>query len=137
MALIPDLVQDSKLDTEFHSDPEYTQHVQYVSGSTPKQRRLRKEYIWKREKGLGRGGFGIIWLERCIQGDSKGEVRVVKKIQKLESSNYYRELEAIALFSQAKVIPPLIFRFSAIFPITYANLYLVRPLFCQVLRLVR
>ena len=80
MALIPDLVQDSKLDTEFHPDLEQTRHVQYVSGSTPRQRRLRKEQLWKREKGLGRGSFGIIWLERCIQGDSKGEVRAVKKV---------------------------------------------------------
>ena len=101
MAQIPDLVQDSMLDTDFHPDLEQTRHVQYVC--TPKQRKLRKEQIWKREKGLGRGGFGIIWLERCIQGDCKGEVRAVKMIRKLQNSNYYRELEAIAIFSRTKV----------------------------------
>ncbi|MCJ1241142.1 hypothetical protein MMC14_009146 [Varicellaria rhodocarpa] len=102
MTPIPDIVQDSKLEAEFHLDPEYTQHIQYVSGNTPGQRRLRKEQRWKKEKELGRGGFGIIWLERCVQEGSEGEVRAVKKIQKVQSSYYYRELEAIALFSQTK-----------------------------------
>ena len=103
MAHMSDLLQDSKLETQFYSDPEYTQHVQYVSGSTTRQRKVRKEEKWMRERGLGRGSFGIVWLERCIQGDSEGKVRAVKKVEKLKSSNYYRELEAIALFSHSKV----------------------------------
>lgn len=103
MTPIPDLVQVSKLETQLHSDPEYTQHVHYVSGSTPRQRSVRKEERWKRERRLGRGSFGIVWLERCIQGDSEGKVRAVKEVQKFESSDYYRELEAIALFSHNKV----------------------------------
>ena len=103
MTPIPDIVQDSKLEAEFHLDPEYTQHIQYVSGNTPGQRRLRKEQRWTKEKELGRGGFRIIWLERCVQEGSESEVRAVKKIQKVQSSYHYRELEAIALFSQTKV----------------------------------
>ena len=101
--LIPDLVQVSKLDTQFNLDPQYTQHVRYVSSSITKQRRIRKEEKWKRERRLGQGGFGVVWLEQCIQGDSKGEVRAVKKVPKLESVNCNRELEAIALFSHSKV----------------------------------
>ncbi|MCJ1269155.1 hypothetical protein MMC22_009044 [Lobaria immixta] len=97
-----DLLQVSKLETQFYSDPEYTQHVQYVSGSTPRERKVRKEEKWMRERGLGRGSFGVVWLERCSQGDSKGKVRAVKKVEKLKSSDYYRELEAIALFSHSK-----------------------------------
>lgn len=42
-------------------------------------------------------------MEQCIQGDSEGKLRAVKKVQKLESKNYYGELEAIALFSHIKV----------------------------------
>jgi hypothetical protein len=103
MPPIPDLVRVSKLDTQFCSSPEYTQHVQYVSGSTLERRRVCKEERWKKERGLGRGSFGIVWLELCIQGDSEGKVRAVKKVQKLDSNNYYRELEAIALFSHDKV----------------------------------
>ena len=116
MTPVPDLVQISKLDTQFHSDPQYTQHVKYVSESSTKQRRIRKEEKWKTEKEIGRGSSGIVWLERCIQGDNKGEVRVVKKVQKLESSDYYRELEAIALFSHTKVSLPLLFIYLSSFP---------------------
>ena len=103
MSSIPDLVRISKLETQFHSDPEYVRHVEHISGTTPRQRRIRKEEIWTRVKELGRGSFGIVWLERCIQGDRKEEVRAVKEVQKLESGDYYRELEATALFSHAKV----------------------------------
>ena len=105
---IPDLVRVSKLDTQFHSHPKYTQHVKYVSSSTTKQRRVRKEEKWKRERKLGQGGFGIVWLEQCIQGDSKGKVRAVKKVPKLASGDCNRELEAIALFSHTKVTLPLL-----------------------------
>ena len=118
MTHIPDLVQLSKLETQFHSDPEYTQHVQYVSGSTPRQRRVQKEERWKRQRKLGHGGFGIVWLEQCIQGDSEGKVRAVKEIQKLESSHYYRELEAIALFSHSKVSLLLVSILSPLFYIS-------------------
>lgn len=116
MSFVSDLVQVSKLETQFHSDPEYTQHVHNVSGSTPRQRRVRKEEKWRRERELGRGAFGVVGLQRCIQGDSEGKLRAVKKVPKLESSNYYRELEAIALFSHSKArllllsIPSHLFR---------------------------
>lgn len=104
MPPIPDLVRVSKLDTQFCSSPEYTQHVQYVSGSTLKRVRVRKEERWRKKRGLGRGAFGVVWLEQCIHGDDgEGKVRAVKKIQKPEGNSYHRELEAIALFSHIKV----------------------------------
>ena len=97
---VSDLVRISKLETQFLSDPQYIQHTVHIS------RTVRKTEKWKRERVLGRGGSGIIWLDRCVQGDSKGEVRAVKKIQKLEDGNYSRELEAIALFSHPKFSQP-------------------------------
>ncbi|KAL8746946.1 MAG: hypothetical protein Q9190_001108 [Brigantiaea leucoxantha] len=99
MTPIPDLVQISKLDTHFHSDPEYILHIRHVAGTTASQRKLRKEEKWKRERKLGRGGFGTVWSEKCIQGDNEGELRAVKEIPKSESYDYNRELEAVALFS--------------------------------------
>lgn len=111
---IPDLVRISKLDTQFHSDPEYTQHVHYVSGTTSRQRKIRKEERWKRDRLLGRGAFGSVWLEQCVDGDGIGKVRAVKIIEKLESTNYYKELEAIALFSHSRV--------SALLPSPYCRL---------------
>ena len=102
MTPISDLVQLSKLETQFLG-LEYTQHVQYISGSTASQRKVRKEEIWKSGGELGRGGFGVVKVERCIRGDSQGKVRAVKTVPKLGSSDYYRELEAVALFSHRQV----------------------------------
>ncbi|PQE08308.1 kinase-like domain-containing protein [Rutstroemia sp. NJR-2017a BVV2] len=64
------------------------------------RKKVYKEERWKKEKVLGRGGFGVVTLEKCIQGDSKDRLRAVKKIRKAD--NYERELEAIALFSHEK-----------------------------------
>lgn len=109
MTPVPDLVRISKLDTHFHSNPDYILHVKHVAESPAKQRKVRKEERWKRERRLGRGGFGTVWSEKCIQGDNKGELRAVKEIPKHESYDYYRELEAVALFSHSKVILTIIF----------------------------
>lgn len=118
---VPDLVRLSKLDTHFHSDPEYILHVEYVAESNTRQRKVRKEEKWKRERRLGRGGFGTVWSEKCIQGDRKGELRAVKEIPKHESYDYYRELEAVALFSHTKVILALIL-VNSLFFTNYADL---------------
>lgn len=116
---MPDLVLVSKLDTQFNSNPQYTQHIKYVSSSITKQRRARKEEKWKRERRLGQGAFGIIWLEQCIQGDSKREVRAVKKVPKFGSGNCHRELEAIALFSHTKASLQLFIIYLSPFPLTF------------------
>lgn len=97
----PDLVRVSKLNTRFSSDLQSTLHVHYTS--KPGERRVRKEEQWKREKALGRGGSGVVYLEKCVRGDKEGEVRAVKTIQKAGDSYYHRELEAVALFSHAQV----------------------------------
>jgi hypothetical protein len=103
MAQIPDLVKDSKLQVQFF--PEYTRHVFFVSSLVPGQRKVRreeKEERWKREKNLGAGSFGTVWLERCLTDEGEGKVRAVKEMRKpLQCSS--RELEAIAKFSQRKV----------------------------------
>ncbi|KAL8993905.1 MAG: hypothetical protein Q9169_005996 [Polycauliona sp. 2 TL-2023] len=98
MAAIPDLVRLSKLET--HVYPEYVQHIRYVSSGTTSRTRIRKEEKWGKVKELGRGAFGTVRLEHCIQGDDKGKARAVKSMRKLESMDYYRELEAVALFSR-------------------------------------
>jgi hypothetical protein len=105
MPPISDLVRDSRLETIFHR--EYTQHVYYVSGVTPSQRKLRKEELWRRERYIGTGAFGTVWLEKFATQNGEVQHRAVKEIKKsAQNSNaidYSRELEAIAKFSHAKV----------------------------------
>lgn len=134
MTSVPDLVRISRLETQFYSNPECIQHVKYESTISTNQRSVRKEEKWIKERRLGRGNFGIVWLEQCIQGDTKGEKRAVKQVQKLQASDYYRELEAIALFSHTRVGLLLL---NTLFSLLGANLDLVRALLCQIFWLVR
>jgi hypothetical protein len=97
----PELVRQTKRSASFFSNPQYTQHVDYASKNG--QRKVKEETRWQIKKALGKGGFGAVYLEECIQGDRKGGLRAVKEIKKPGDTNYYRELEAIALFSFKQV----------------------------------
>jgi hypothetical protein len=105
MPTISDLVRDSKLETRFYG--EYTQHVYHVSGATPRQRKVRKEERWARDKSLGTGASGTVYLEKSITENGEVQHRAVKEIRKTAHKSgaidYSRELEAIAKFSHPKV----------------------------------
>lgn len=67
---------------------------------------------WRLQERIGGGGFGTIWLEKCIKGGrpsvlgQDGSVRAVKQIDldtRLGPVDYHRELEAIAKFSHPHV----------------------------------
>lgn len=104
MPIIPDIVRLSKLsDTSFSLSPEYTQHVQSISEPNSGRRLDRREERWSKNKRLGRGTYGDVWLQQCIYGHGKGKVRAVKEIPKEKACNYHSELEAIALFSHKMV----------------------------------
>ncbi|KAF7544868.1 hypothetical protein G7Z17_g9615 [Cylindrodendrum hubeiense] len=102
-----DLVRDSQLTTRFLPGGA-TQHAIY---STPVQsgrrRRIRVEETWRREKELGNGTFGRVWLEGCVAGPATGKLRAVKEIDKnsaVSFIDYSRELEAVAKFSHEKYV---------------------------------
>ncbi|KAJ5180898.1 hypothetical protein N7492_004108 [Penicillium capsulatum] len=96
-----DLVADTKIRVEFDADITYRFTIQ--SGAS--RRRVETKELWKTEKRIGQGISGSVWLHRRLaQGDP--ELQAVKKIDKskLESHkvDWYKELEAIAKFSQQK-----------------------------------
>lgn len=105
-AMLPELVRDSELEASFLPNP----HIPVATIHTKSSgRRTIRQDIWIREKKLGHGGYGIVWLERnngSSQGDS--ELRAVKelKVQGSRGMDYVRELEALAKFSQEKVSSP-------------------------------
>lgn len=113
MADIPDLVRDSKF--EAHFPGEYTTEVVHTfqeSDPTSRRRLATRSERWKRERRIGGGGSGSVWLERCIEDTRIGvaaqtrAVRAVKQIEmntQLGSIDYIRELEAIAKFSHDRV----------------------------------
>jgi len=107
---LPDLVEDSKLHTEFRNG--LTVHHFHELGLANSKRPVRKEQFWTREKQIGFGGFGRIWLERSTLCEGERELRAVKELEVPPNDKgrrtravkmYLRELEAFAKFSQRKV----------------------------------
>ena len=129
MQSLPDLVRLSRLNARFSSDPEYTEHSRDVLASPLERRLIRKEERWKKEKLLGCGSFGDVWLQECIYGDSKGKARAVKQMRKLQNTNYDGELEATAFFSHHEVSMVLLAMTYGSFS---SEFRLVRKMFCQV-----
>lgn len=106
MSQISDLVRDSRLETQFLSNN--TIHTYFESKTVLNRRARRQKRVeqWVRSRELGRGTFGIVWLEQCDQED---RVRAVKEIAKkeIQEKTYHRELEAIVKFSHPRVCPCL------------------------------
>lgn len=55
---------------------------------------------WKRDKKLGTGGFGVVWLER---EETSGELRAVKVLSKLQVN--VREVEAMVDLQDVSIRP--------------------------------
>ncbi|KAL3451211.1 kinase-like domain-containing protein [Aspergillus insuetus] len=98
---LPDLVIDTKLQVEIHEG--YTHYLTIESGS---RRQWRKE-TWRRIKCLGEGATGQVWLEECSEDEKQGQLQAVKIMPKRGWTDYYRELEAIAKFSQRLFVKSL------------------------------
>ncbi|KAI1389424.1 kinase-like domain-containing protein [Hypoxylon trugodes] len=106
LATVPELVRDSRLETkliEIEPFPRLTVHEK------PHDRRSTRKEAWIRKKPLGRGGYGNIWLEQSVEGShTPYQFRAVKELnivsQKGRTSDYQRELEALAKFSQEKFV---------------------------------
>jgi serine/threonine protein kinase len=101
---LPDLVRDTRLETEFRGN--LTIHTHGLSESL---RRGKKERIhWERVKEIGRGGFGSVHLEtrRGPLNTGQPELRAVKRMRHATHRRLTHELEAIAKFSNEKVCCP-------------------------------
>ncbi|KAH7022221.1 kinase-like domain-containing protein [Ilyonectria destructans] len=104
---VSDLIRDSQLTTRFLPDGT-TQHAIYSTRvQSGRRRRIRVEETWRKERELGNGTFGRVWLEGCIAGPATGKLRAVKEIDKnseVSAIDYSRELEAVAKFSHEKYV---------------------------------
>ncbi|KAJ5355481.1 Tetratricopeptide-like helical [Penicillium cataractarum] len=83
MARISDLITDSKLPASFLPDCSVeTVHRFQESDPASRQRLVIRPEHWRRQRKIGGGGFGSVWLEECTQGGRLGAmpVRAVKQI---------------------------------------------------------
>lgn len=73
--------------------PEHAYSKGSVVHSTYKPGLPETKIEWKREKVIGSGGFGIVWLEK----NGGGELRAVKSLPKRNfKANFLREVDALA-----------------------------------------
>ncbi|KAJ5356301.1 hypothetical protein N7517_010910 [Penicillium concentricum] len=103
-----DLVTDTKFRVEFYSD--LVHRFTFQSSNTPGQyvRRQERLDVWKKEKAVGSGSYGSVWVHRCLTSENQGELQAVKMVNKSQLSSggidFCTELEAIAKFSQKKYL---------------------------------
>ncbi|KAJ5353722.1 hypothetical protein N7541_006286 [Penicillium brevicompactum] len=101
MSQISDLVHDSRLSTRFLSDNTIHTYFESTTVFNRRARRQKRVETWVRSKELGRGSFGIVWLEQCPKEDRLRAVKEIAK-KKIQKNAYHRELEAIVKFSHAR-----------------------------------
>jgi hypothetical protein len=103
---LSDLVLDSRIQVEFSTNFTYRFTFQSRVPSAPFFRRKPRKDTWQAVRRLGAGSFGTVSLHKCLTSEGEAELQAVKTIEKSVISrgiDYYRELEAIAKFSQKKV----------------------------------
>jgi hypothetical protein len=92
-----------RLNAVVNRDPYFVIHTLSDERLPPELQRPGSVQRWEREKVLGKGTFGTVWLEVLRSGKASGrEVRAVKRIQK-KSMRDKRELAAMTDFSRRKV----------------------------------
>lgn len=99
---LPELVRHLRLEATFQQGRTTHKLLRTRRGSPRHEK-------WTREKKIGHGGFGEVWLERkeSYAQDPRAqrgpELRAVKCIHaSLKQRDYARELEALATFSSNK-----------------------------------
>ncbi|KAI8635508.1 kinase-like domain-containing protein [Xylariaceae sp. FL1651] len=105
-ASIPESVLDSRWEADFQPNPSYPTQI---LNTQPSGRRLLRQEIWTREKRLGHGGFGVVWLERAHPKNSfSARLRAVKELRfgqtDVRRRECIRELEALVKFSHKKFV---------------------------------
>jgi hypothetical protein len=106
------LVFASRLSVQFSPDREQLfQSTSTLAQTAQLNNRYTSRVVqWKREyKHLGGGTFGQVYLEKCMEAGRTEEKRAVKKIRKIRSIDYERELEIHALLSARKKVHPPFF----------------------------
>ncbi|KAK0644063.1 kinase-like domain-containing protein [Cercophora newfieldiana] len=103
-ATLPELVRDFRLQASLQGS--VTVHTR-----APGRRGVSRHESWSRERILGNGGYGVVWLERKVKITDKNAdaqatalraVKCVKIPPSQTNFKYVRELEALAKFSQDK-----------------------------------
>lgn len=101
MALVSDLVDHFKLETQLLSD--HTLHIVPISRPAHGRRKVRQEKRWTKQRAIGHGTFGEVWLEMEHDGDKRAIKAIKKALTSHYSIDYMKELLALAKLSKVFV----------------------------------
>ena len=103
MQKIPDHNIASKLNVQLVAIDDQLVARQTISvPRTQTSRSYERKEDWKRGTLLAVGGGGEVYVEECVEGESKGNQRAVKAVKRYKHT-FEREIEAAMLFSHSKV----------------------------------
>ncbi|CAI7579407.1 unnamed protein product [Penicillium pancosmium] len=103
---LSDLVLDTQIRVEFDSQVVF--RFTFESSRVPGKyvRRQERRQAWKEDRFLGGGSFGDVYLHKCSSSENETQLQAVKTIDKARMAkqkiDFYKEIEAIAKFSQRK-----------------------------------
>lgn len=102
---VSDLLEYFKLDAEY--TPDHTLQVSYAKKPGISRRKVRTEQRWYRDREIGHGSFGSVWLEVNQKGQGVTAQRAVKEVSKrlLRGSGIDYRRELLAMSTLSKVSP--------------------------------
>jgi hypothetical protein len=102
-ANLDDDLDDYKLDSVFHTDPDYVLHTSFRRDLGRGLRKVKVEDKWYRERELGAGTFGSVYLEVTSDQRQRAVKQISKHLATRLGIDYKTELSALAMFAKAKV----------------------------------
>jgi hypothetical protein len=109
---LSDLVLDTQIRVKFDYQVVYRFTFESARVSGKYVRRQERRQAWKEDRFLGDGSFGDVYLHQCSSSENETQIQAVKTIDKARMAkqkiDIYKEIEAIAKFSQQKVRPLII-----------------------------
>lgn len=93
-----DLVDFFRLEADFL--PGSTRHTTFKSDRAHGKRKVKVVTIWSRNRDLGHGSYGKVWLETAEDGCERAVKGIAKEMCAREQIDYRRELAAMAKLSR-------------------------------------
>lgn len=94
-----------RLETKFFTD--HVQHTTFHSDATQGRRRVKVVKNWYRDRQIGHGSFGTVFLERSDKGESRAVKVIAKDANRTKKIDYRRELMAMAILAKVRDVKAL------------------------------
>lgn len=95
-----------KLNSEIDPDGVQIVHKSVTSDLARGLRKIERIERWTRERQIGRGGFGVVYLQRNTSGEDRAVKVLDKQFNASQKQDFLRELMHMAYFSKDQACFP-------------------------------